>query len=88
MITIERGLVDLDVHFQASPKGCAGLVIPGINDTAAHMFSFRGRLVGAGGLLDIDGEFLFGSAKRRSRISTQSGRRGKQVSFKMQEWRT
>lgn len=74
MITSERGLGDLDVHFQASPKGCAGLVIPGVNDTAAHMLSFRGGLVGAGGLLDIDGEFLFGPAKKTSCISTQSGR--------------
>lgn len=52
-----------DVHFHASPKGCAGLVVPSIDDTTAHMFSFRSRLVRASGLPDIDGEFLFGSGK-------------------------
>lgn len=74
MVIMERGLGNLDVHFQAGPKGSAGLVIPRINDAAAHMFSFWGGLVGAGSLLDIDREFLFGSAKREQCISIQSGR--------------
>lgn len=36
-------------------------MIPCVDDAAAHMFAFRGRLVGTGGLLDVDREFLFGS---------------------------
>lgn len=41
-------------------------MVPGIDDAAAHMFPLGGRLVGAGGLLDVDREFLFGSMIGRS----------------------
>lgn len=65
---IGEGLGSLDVHFQASPEGRAGLMVPRVDDATAHMFPFRGRLVRAGGLFDVDREFLFGPVMRKSAL--------------------
>lgn len=42
-------------------------MVPCVNDTTSNMLAFRGRLFGAGGLSDVDGQFGFGSVQRQYR---------------------
>jgi hypothetical protein len=38
-------------------------VIPCVDDTCSYMLALRGDLFGIGGFLDVDGQFLVGSAQ-------------------------
>lgn len=40
-------------------------MVPCVDDTASHMLAFRSRLLGAGGLLNIDRKLGLGSAHGR-----------------------
>ena len=50
-----------DVHFHTSPEGLGGLVVPCIDNSAAHMLSFRGRFFSVGGFPNVDSELGLGS---------------------------
>jgi hypothetical protein len=49
-----------DLHFDASPEGLRGLVVPSVDDASSHMFALGGDLVAVGGLFYVDGKLLVG----------------------------
>jgi hypothetical protein len=66
----------LHVHLHAGPEGQRGPVVPGVDNTAPHMFAFRSGLIGVGCLLDVDGKLLVGPGKARvSIVATVTGNR-------------
>jgi hypothetical protein len=51
--------VQCHLHFHASPKGSARLVVPSVDDAASNMLSLGRSLVCARSLFDVDGKLRF-----------------------------